>query len=409
MPKRRINELVRCPHFAWRLNMRDGTWYADGRSNPTNAGRHSLGTSDRAIALQLLPELDRTRAEELGLIARSERTESAVRALLLADGRKLYEAHIARPRVTGGVRKSTSKRYRTTLDKFLEFAISFGVMTWNGVTAEVLTAYAEHLETAGYAYKTQVNELTTLKQAIRWMIAAKHLTGTSPIELKLRKAESESAYCYRPEEIATMVAHCRAAASLSWLADVLVGLACTGLRIAEFASLRWADLDINAKQLTIKDETGQPVKADRQRRELKSGRSRSFPIHADLLAVLRRLPHIDQHVFHGPRGGRLKPDTVRRVFVREVIEPLADRFPAGDGEKGFADGRLHSFRHAFCSTCANSGVPVRVVMAWLGHKDSGMINTYYHLHDAESRRQMDQLDFLGGAGGRAAGDGAQTT
>ena len=341
------------------------------------------------------------------MTARSGRSESTPRLLPLPEGRKLYEAHIARPRVTGGVRKSTCKRYRTTFDKFLKFCISIGVTTWNGVTAEVLTAYAGHLETAGYAYKSQVNELTTLKQAIKWLVSAKHLTGTAPIALKLRKAQSEPAYCYRPEEIAAMIEHCRATAGLNWVGDVVVGLACTGLRIAEFASLRWSDVNLDAQRLTITDETGQPIKAGRQRRELKGGQSRSFPINADFLAVLRRLPHADQYVFHGPRGGRLKPDTVRRVLIREVIEPLADRFPAVDGDKGFADGRLHSFRHAFCSTCANRGVPIRVVMTWLGHKDSSMINTYYHLHDSESRRQMDELDFLGGAGGRAVGEAAQ--
>ena len=54
--------------------------------------------------------------------------------------------------------------------------------------------------------------------------------------------------------------------------------------------------------------------------ELKSGRSRSFPIHPDLLKVLQGMPRVDAYVFHGPRGGRLKPDTVRRILVREVID-----------------------------------------------------------------------------------------
>jgi integrase len=99
----------------------------------------------------------------------------------------------------------------------------------------------------------------------------------------------------------------------------------------------------------------------------------------------------------------LKPDTVRRILVREVLEPLAHRFPR-TGHKGFRDGRLHSFRHYFCSTCANSGVPERMVMEWLGHVDSEMVRHYYHLHDAEARQRMAGLDFLGGAGGRSAGD-----
>ncbi len=89
--------------------------------------------------------------------------------------------------------------------------------------------------------------------------------------------------------------------------------------------------------------------------------------------------------------------------MREVIKPLAGKFPTPDGEKGFATGRLHSFRHYFCSTCANNRVPERIVMAGLGHANSEMIRHHYHLHDEESQRRMKSLDFIGGAGGRFAG------
>jgi len=95
---------------------------------------------------------------------------------------------------------------------------------------------------------------------------------------------------------------------------------------------------------------------------------------------------------------------MRRILIREVIEPLAEKFPTPEGGKGFAHGRLHSFRHYFCSTCANNGEPERMVMDWLGHADSEMIRHYYHLHDEEAKRRMDGLDFLGGAGGRSVGD-----
>ena len=129
---------------------------------------------------------------------------------------------------------------------------------------------------------------------------------------------------------------------------------------------------------------------------------RAFPVHPDLRAVIDRLPRTDAYVFHGPRGGRIKPDTIRNVLVREVLKPMKAKFPKRGDEKSFEDGRVHSFRHYFCSTCANSGVPERMVMEWLGHQDSEMVRIYYHLHDEEARRRMAALDFLGGAGGRSA-------
>ena len=353
--------------------------------------------------MQLLPQLDRVRAEDLGLIPKSEARTERGEPLPLEDGRKLYETHCKRSRATGGVKGSTWKRYRTVFDKFVQFAPSKGISTWNAVTADTLDAYASHLEDNGYQHKTLVNELTTLKQAIKWMIEAGHLHGKQPIELKLRRAESVPHYCYRRAEVAAMLKLSAQGEQTAWLTWVITALACTGLRIAELASLRWADIDLESGMLRLTDETGAARGKDK-RRELKSGRSRSFPIHPDLKAILGKIPRRGRYVFYGPRGGRLKPDTVRRVFIREVIEPLAKQFPTDEGERGFKDGRFHSFRHYFCSTCANSGVPERMVMDWLGHADIEMIRHYYHLHDEEARRRMNTINFLGSDSGRSAGE-----
>jgi integrase len=109
-------------------------------------------------------------------------------------------------------------------------------------------------------------------------------------------------------------------------------------------------------------------------------------------------------LFHGPRRGRLKPDVVRRTLVNDVLTPLSSRFATAEGEVGFEHCRLHSFRHYFVSMCVQKGVPERTTMRWVGHNNGSLVNHYYHLHDDESRRQMDRLDKFheespgGGAG-----------
>jgi integrase len=172
-------------------------------------------------------------------------------------------------------------------------------------------------------------------------------------------------------------------------------------------SLRWLDIDRDNNPVRLTDESTRGRRpAGTQARQTKSGRSRAFRSHADLQRVLDGLTRsADGRVFHGPRGGRLKPDTVRQVLKGDVLTPLREEFMTEGGPVGFADGRLHSFRHYFCSTCANSGVPEQVVMEWLGHRDSAMVCHYYHLHDDEAQRQMKRLNSLGQAGGGgAAGD-----
>ncbi len=68
------------------------------------------------------------------------------------------------------------------------------------------------------------------------------------------------------------------------------------------------------------------------------------------------------------------------MLINQVIEPLLGRFPSVEGEQGFADGRLHSFRHYFASMCA---LNPQLTMHWLGHQDSAMVRHYFHLHAAE--------------------------
>jgi|GEM_PF-227118 len=405
MPRKRNYDSIQCRYFRWIIYQRSGTWHADGRSNKQDAGRHSLGTRDRAEALQQLQELDVKMAVEFKLAPPSAMPTVKTEPVLLVDGRKLYEEHSRRPRAIGGVKQSTQKRNRAVFNKFLDWAKDQGPRAWNDVTGSKLTAYATYLEDEGYAPKTIRIELTTIVQAHKWLRKERHLLGVEPLHLTIRKQESERRYCYRRNEVQAMLAHCRERLDLTWLVGVIVGLACTGLRISELASLRWSDIDLVTNFIKLVDEGGQPKKSSRARRETKSGRSRMLPIHPDLGAILRSLPKHDQYLFHGPRSGRLKPDTVRNVLIREVIKPLAPQFPSPADEQGFKDGRLHSFRHYFVSMCANNNIPERVTMEWLGHQDSEMVRHYYHLHDEEARRQMARLDPLGSAGKQLPGNG----
>jgi integrase len=238
---------------------------------------------------------------------------------------------------------------------------------------------------------------------VKWLIDDGYLPGKERISVRFGKVESERAYCWRPEEVAAIIQYCQVHPNIAWLGDVVIALACTGLRISELAAMRWGDVDLQQRMLSLPEESGYADRQDLERRDRKSGRSRSFPIHPDLLSVLVRQRRSDVYVFHGPRGGRLKPDYVRNVLVNKVVNELASQFPAPAGAKGFRDGRLHSFRHYFCSLCANSGVPIMMVMEWLGHQDSSMVKHYYHLHDSEARRHMDKLNPLGNAETRTTG------
>lgn len=385
-------EKVTSRYFTWLVWNRDGTFYADGRGNLPRLGRYSLGTSQRKEALSNLELLDRKLAAETG---KADRRILDLQGdqITLTEGRRLYEEYISRPAVTGGTRASTQKRYRAVLDKFLAFAKVEGLRYWSEVTKGVLERYARHLEDLGKEYNTQYLELTTLKQINKWLIGEGRLTDQSKITLKLPRDKETTTYCWTVPEFQAIITHCAADTELYWLGDLCLALGFTGMRISELAQLRWSNIDLEAGVITLVDESrkGKGTK-QRAKQTLKGKRGRSFPIHDQLRPLLERLPHhADGYVFHGPRGGRIKPDTVRRLLIKDVLDALKERFPSKHGDTGFSDGRLHSFRHFFCSVCANSGVAERVVMDWLGHANAEMVRRYYHLDAQESRRQMSRV------------------
>lgn len=219
---------------------------------------------------------------------------------------------------------------------------------------------------------------TCIKQVIKFQIEEGRLPESCRIALKLRKPSETTRYCYTFEQFKAMLDHSLGRPSLQWLGNVILGLGMTGLRIRELASLRWSDVDFAKNMIHLSNDPLRKAGSSGPRRRTKNRRDRSLPIHSKLgaaLGILERRSH--GRVFGGPQGGALDPDRVRTVLVQKVIGPLKERFPTPAGQVGFEHGRLHSFRHFFCSWAASCGVPERTVMTWLGHREARMASRYF--------------------------------
>jgi integrase len=78
-----------------------------------------------------------------------------------------------------------------------------------------------------------------------------------------------------------------------------------------------------------------------------------------------------------------------------VIEPLKEESPTSPGEIGFEHGRIHSFRHFFCSQAFLGGASEGEIREWLGHAESKMVEHYRHLRNEDAQRKMEQINFTG--------------
>lgn len=393
MPRKPKHLPIACQYFTWNLFQRNGVFYADARGGKYKLGKHSLGTKDPDEVVARLKALDLHLAIKLGL-AKPETAKPAA-TISVADGWQAYMDHSGRSPVLGGVSPGTLKRYRAVRDKHTKFCAQHGITAWNEFDKAALEKYGNWL-TKRFAYRTVYFELTLLKSANRWLIENKQLPAEAKIVYPLSKPQGTDTYCYSREEVTAMTKHCEATPRLQWLASVIIALAHLGVRIGELAGLRWTDVDLANNVVTVADERA----SHRKRlagtaRTTKGKRSRRVPIHPRLRELLLKMPRgADGRVFHAGRGGPLRPNNVLHDFIRDVIDKLKAKFPTPEGEIGFEQGRLHSFRHFFVSQCFLGGASEGEIREWVGHADSKMVEHYRHLGRHDAMAKMEQIKFV---------------
>jgi integrase len=168
----------------------------------------------------------------------------------------------------------------------------------------------------------------------------------------------------------------------------------TGARRGELLNLRWPDVDLAAKRITITGSTA-VIAGERIDGTTKSGRTRVVSIDDETATVLRQHKADqaadqlkagdswrgvkDGYVFTTGWGEPIYPDTVTSLMAKlirahnqpEQGPPPKDQLP---------HARLHDLRHIHATTLLLSGVPVHVVAARLGHADPAItLRVYAHV------------------------------
>jgi len=161
-------------------------------------------------------------------------------------------------------------------------------------------------------------------------------------------------------------------------ADYLRLLCFSGARKAEATRLRWPDVDLKNRQITIGSDG-----------EAKNRKWRVVDFNPDLEILLkemqaRKAPDSDW-LFPSPRrGNEDRP-------VKEFRESLMlARAAAGLPKFGF-----HDCRHFFISMCVMSGIDFMTIARWVGHQDGGVLigKVYGHLSNEHAKRQAGRIDF----------------
>jgi integrase len=171
-----------------------------------------------------------------------------------------------------------------------------------------------------------------------------------------------------------------------------------GLRVTEACRLRWRDVNLPAKRLTVRQS-----KTDAGMREVDL-----LPILQDVMLDHRAKTFTgdqDAPVFTTARGrtrgGQPRDkDNVNARVIRPVVERAGELLAERDLPP-LPDGlSAHKLRHTFASVLVACGDDPAVVMAQIGHADPRFtLRVYTHLmRRGEDREQLRDLVGRGGLG-----------
>jgi integrase len=169
------------------------------------------------------------------------------------------------------------------------------------------------------------------------------------------------------EERQGLLAACKGSHN-PYLYTVVVVALSTGARRGELFSLRWPDVDLKRRMLTL--------------RETKNGETRSVPLTGGGFAVLAQHAKVRRLttslVFPDSTGTR--PLSIRGAFDNAVERA------------GIADFHFHDLRHTFASYLAMNGASLLEIAEVLGHKTLAMVKRYAHLSEAHTRSVVERMN-----------------
>jgi len=176
-------------------------------------------------------------------------------------------------------------------------------------------------------------------QAVVW-----GLTESNPAKgVKMLKETSRSRVLSYTEEEQILTA------SPIWLKEIILVGINTGMRSGEILSLKWSDIDFNAKTILIS--------------HTKNNQPRTVPMNDLLFNLLQQKSPQSPYEKVFPN---IRVDKVSKVF-HEVCQIA-----------GIENLRFHDIRHTFCSRLSMTGCNTLMLMDLLGHRTMSITRKYTH-------------------------------
>lgn len=148
----------------------------------------------------------------------------------------------------------------------------------------------------------------------------------------------------------------------------------TGMRQGEVFALRWEDVDLERKVVTVRGEVA------------KSGKTRHIPLNTTAMEALETWQELTERdeglVFPGKVAGQ-PLDNVKKAWAGLLADAKIENF------------RWHDLRHHFASSLVMGGVDLNTVRELLGHADLKMTLRYAHLAPEHKAAAVEKIAMGG--------------
>jgi integrase len=276
--------------------------------------------------------------------------DDAATAITLSDALTAYIQRRVSTSTSDKTSAQTFEWYRKTMVNF------FGASTkLDNISEARVNLFQDHMTNNDWA-NTTINYVGSLLYGAMSDAHQRGQMKTPPTRMKSLKAENGRIRFLTLEEEARVV---------DWFEqnnhddyrDLVLFYIETGLRKSEALELKWSDLDLHQKRITIW--------------KTKSNFPRSVSITPMVLEILQRLqrrqhnlPRHDQRVF-----GHIS----ERHFGRSWVA-----MREGLGLQDDTQFVVHALRHTCCTRLVSAGTDLRTVMEWMGHASLEITQRYSH-------------------------------
>ena len=246
------------------------------------------------------------------------------------------------------------------------------------VTRQAARDFLDAEAARGMTAKTWNDTLKLLRATFKHLMPAGSINPFS--QLVTRETETIFRKPFSPEELKAIV---DAAQDDEFVRPILITGICTAMRRGDCCLLKWKDVDLNIRSITVKTaKTGQTV---------------SFPILPMLYEELSRRDPSGTYVFPEQAAMyKTNPDgitwRVRKVFARAGFK---DAITEATGEENGETVRgeihverkeggrrasirdFHSFRVTWVTLALTAGIPMEMVQKVTGHKTAEIVLKHY--------------------------------